>query len=163
MGLDLDQYGQLINNGGGSYTFVSADPNVSDVSFNIVDPAQDITFTGNVTFGGGIVFGQSITEVVTADKDNFAIPNIDQSVLIRLDFQSQRNITGVIPPDITKSTLIVILNVGTSNGRLKNNDSASDPENRFLLKANILLQPQESAALIYDTISQRWRAFAVYK
>lgn len=135
---------------------------IQEIPFSIGNGGE-VVFETNVTFNGGIVFGQSITEVVTVDQDNFAIPNINQAVLIRLDFQFQRNITGVIPPDITKSTLIIILNVGTANGRLTNNDSASDPENRFFLKANILLEPQESAALIYDTISQRWRAFAVYK
>jgi hypothetical protein len=134
---------------------------IQDIPFNTEDDGG-ITFDTNVTFNGGIVFGQAVTEVITTDKDDYNIPGISAAVLFRADFKSKKEITGIVPPDITKSTLVVVLNVGTKNGKLSNNDSASQPENRFLFKGSITLEPHESAALIYDTVSQRWRAFSVY-
>jgi hypothetical protein len=113
--------------------------------------------------GGSLFFTGSITETLGVSQNNYSIGTLDNFVLIRLNATANINITGLVPPDIALGWYILIYNVssGANSITIKNNDAASSASNRFLLGNDKNLQPDEGIALVYDTVSQRWRSFGI--
>lgn len=70
------------------------------------------------------------------------------------------SLTGIIPPtpDVTQ---IILLNLGPANLSLISESPASDPDNRLIASrgADVALEPDEIATLIYDTTNHRWRIY----
>lgn len=93
---------------------------------------------------------------IIADQDNF---RLSRAVVHRLNpTGATRTITGFRALDLD-SNLRVIVNVGTQDLVLANNSGSSTAENRILTHtgANITLNPNESALIIYDRTSARVR------
>jgi hypothetical protein len=69
------------------------------------------------------------------------------------------NLYGIIPPDFTKSTVLILTKLGTPNLTINNESgSASDVRYRILTGGgNLTLSGDGSALLIYDPVSLRWR------
>lgn len=111
--------------------------------------------------GGALFFTGSITDNLTASVNNYTIPTLDNFVLVRLTSNANYNVTGLVPPDITLGWYVIIYNVGTNTLTLKNNDANSSANNRFLLGTDKNLQGDEGVALVYDTVSLRWRSFGI--
>lgn len=126
-----------------------------------IDPNFNFEFDGNVSFNGSLSFGPAVTAQINANTNNLLIPNLGSSLLIRLDFTGNYFLTGIVPNDITKGQWIIIINVGTGQGSVKDNDAGSTAQNRFLLGANKTIQTNEGLALVYDTVDTRWRSFAI--
>ena len=119
-----------------------------------------ITENGILVVTGGITYGTALTYNITGNTNNLNPPNFNTSTILRLNITSISNITGLIKPTPIGTKEIYIFNTGTANGTLTNNDFLSLPENRFLIGVNILLQPGEGLAAIYDDISLRYRCAA---
>lgn len=164
MGLDLDQYGQLINNGDGTYTFVSADPDTLDVSFAVpaTDGSGNTVISNSLILEGGFVLPDAISVTVNTNSDDLNIPNLTSGVTIRVDTTGNRDLTGIVPPDTGQSSILFITNVGTGTLRLKNNDAGSQANNRFIMGTNENLSTDQSAIFVYDTTGLHWRMYAIH-
>jgi hypothetical protein len=109
----------------------------------------------------GIFFTGSIDQSITENTNNLNIVTVDNFVLIRLTSTGNFSLTGLVPPDITLGWWLIVYNVGTNNIAIKNNDAGSSANNRFLLGTDKTLQANEGIALVYDTVSLRWRSFGI--
>jgi len=121
----------------------------------------DFDFSGNLVFNGSVSFGDAVTVNINANTNNLLIPNLGGSLLVRLNFTGNYSLTGIVPNDITKGQWIILNNVGTGSGIFKDNDAGSIAQNRFIIGANKTVQTDEGIALVYDTVDQRWRSFAI--
>jgi hypothetical protein len=151
----------------GDYTLTGAF-NHSGSTLHIGDTVQtgSYTVTGSVSIngplelGGGLQFGSSFaTASLSANTDNLLIPNLENSILVRLDAApSNYSLTGIVVPDNTKTFFFSVFNVGTRNITFKDDDVGSTADNRFLLGADVVIQGGEGITLIYDPVDTRWRS-----
>lgn len=121
----------------------------------------DSKISSRRTISGGLVYGNSVTVAISSNVDNLVIPDLENTVLVRLDVSGNRSITGIIPVNTDDAQEIRVFNVGTGNLSFKDNDSGSDPENRFLLGGDKNVQSDEGLTLIYDPDDDRWRATGI--
>jgi len=106
---------------------------------------------------GGIIYGNEVTIDISSNVNNLVIPNLESTVLVRLNVTGNRSLTGIVPISTEVAQEIQIFNVGTGNLSMKNNDAGSSGDNRFLLGANRKVQSNEGVRLIYDPAYNRWR------
>jgi hypothetical protein len=125
-----------------------------------INEDADYEFNGTVIFNGAVCIGGAITINLTQNEDDLSITGLGAGLLIRVNATGNYSITGIVPASIFKGQWIVLTNVSNNILRLKNNDAASVASNRFLLGQNTTIRTEESIALIYDTVDQRWRPFA---
>ena len=90
---------------------------------------------------------------VTSNQNDYPVPS---SGVILFSTDASRNFTGFAG---ARPGLTVFCNVGTQDGVIVNNSGSSAAANRVLCHtgANITLNAGESAILIYDYSSSRWR------
>lgn len=130
--------------------------------------------TDNIEFGKSTAYADSAILTPTAlsvDVNDYnptgfqdGSGNIVVSVLrLQTDGSGVKDITGLLASTTLVGEVIMIMNIGTQNIRIMNNNALSSVENRFLLNANAVLGQNECASFIYDTISQRWRHLNDYK
>lgn len=111
----------------------------------------------------GIFFTGSVDVAIAGHVNNLSVAGLDNFVLVRINSSGNFNITGIVPPDITLGWYLIVYNIsaGANSVTFKNNDAGSTATNRFLLGNDKNLQPDEGIALVYDTVSQRWRSFGI--
>jgi hypothetical protein len=99
---------------------------------------------------------------ITADQNNYAA-GTGRSLFYRLSTDASRNITGFNPAGGTNQDgeLHYFINVGSFDIVLKHEDAASTAANRFLNStgADLTLTANQTALLVYDGTSARWRVF----
>lgn len=110
--------------------------------------------------GGGTIFLTNINVSLIANTSNLVIPLLVSATVIRISSTGNFNLTGIVNPTFVRRQLY-FFNVGSNNISIRDNDGASDAENRFLLGQNRLMQANEGLSLIYDTDSSRWRSHAI--
>ena len=113
---------------------------------------------GNTVIEKGLQLNGVSNVTLTANTNNLLINNLENSTIIRMQSTSNINLTGIVPPDITKSYYINIFNVGSSNITFVNNSNSSLNENKFLLGSNIMVQSNEGLSLFYDNVDLKWRS-----
>jgi cytoskeletal protein CcmA (bactofilin family) len=120
----------------------------------------DLIINGALTLAGGLQFGPTFaTGSLIANTNNLLIPNLANSILVRLTSAGNFQLTGIVVPDNTKTYFFNVFNVGTSGNIIfKNNDIGSTAQNRFLVGADITVQPGEGLSFIYDPVDLRWRS-----
>jgi len=155
LGLELDA---------GNVTLVNDGVNVNDSNeLKFVQPKVSTsteTFNSPVTFNNGIVFGPGIEANINSNTNDLTVPNLSGGVTLCLNFTGQYKLTGIAVPDPTKSFLLFVKNTGNS-GILRNNDSGSIAQNRFLIPSGNSNFGNKSAILVYDTIAQRWQIYGL--
>lgn len=109
---------------------------------------------------GGQVFASVLNVSIASSTNNLVIQGIEGAVLIRITSTGNFAITGLVNPD-PQSRQIIVFNAGLNNITLKNNDINSSAINRFLIGSDKLLQADEGVALVYDSVSQRWRSYGL--
>jgi hypothetical protein len=119
--------------------------------------------TGVLHFtAGGTISGAAKTpSQITADQNNYN-PGGNASRLQRWNTDAARNITGLtFTTAVNDGQEHLIVNVGSNNIVLKHEDTNSTAGNRFLSStgADITLSANQAADVIYDSATQRWRAF----
>ena len=96
---------------------------------------------------------------ITASQNDYAPTGIDDAGILRLDSDGDYNITGITNTGaITGGRVLTIINIGANTITLTNDDAASTAAYRFLLNDNVVLGPEESTTLWYDSSTARWRA-----
>jgi len=113
---------------------------------------------GTTELRGGLILGDSLTVVVDEDTHNFEPEGLDKVVMLRLDVQGNQELTGIVPPDVNKTSLLTVVNVGANVLSVKNEDIASLANNRFCLGSNITVQGGEGITVIYDNVDKCWRS-----
>jgi hypothetical protein len=91
---------------------------------------------------------------LTANQNDY---NPGTGVYFRLSSDASRDITGIA--NGVDGRRITLVNVGTNDIVLKNNDAGSTAANRLLTGtgADVTLGADDSAELIYDATTSRWR------
>jgi hypothetical protein len=96
---------------------------------------------------------------ITANQNDYNPSNLATSSVLRISSDASRNLTGL--QGGADGRIIAIVNAGSNNILLRNEDAGSAAANRFALGgADLLLTPNEGAALWYDATSSRWRLLA---
>lgn len=113
---------------------------------------------------GSVSFASTITpSTITASQNDYD-PGVGPDgssaySILRLQTDANWNITGLTGG--SKGRLVFIENIGTSfRITLTNQDSASTTTNRFLAGNDVIIGPRQSAILLYDDITTRWRVVA---
>lgn len=128
-----------------------------------------VTSTGPVARGGlSITSGylklpSDITpSQITADQNDYSPTGLDDAAVVRLSSDASRTITGIDAS--TKGgdgDILTLINVGSFDIVLSDNDSASTATNRMALGGtDVTLGPGFSITLIYDDTSNIWRTFS---
>lgn len=100
---------------------------------------------------------QSSPAQITADQNNYTLPV--NAYYIRLNTDAARTITGFAAPNAEYGREVVLVNVGSNDLLITNEDAASTAANRVITGtgATVTLSANESAVMMYDTTSDRWR------
>jgi len=110
------------------------------------------------------MFNATVTPAqITANQNDYAPAGLAPGVVLRLDLNSNREITGFSATDFAERDLVLIVNISTFNLKLKNNNAASLAANRILLDGDLTLRSNMSALLIYDAVSLRFRVVSIQK
>jgi hypothetical protein len=94
---------------------------------------------------------------ITADKNNYDPTGLAKASVLRLTSDASRTITGLAGG--ADGRVMIILNVGVNPIVLANQNTSSAAANRFAIGTNLTIGADQSASLIYDATSQRWRSF----
>lgn len=112
----------------------------------------------------GFALPQSTLAQITANQNNYTIA--DNNSVMRLSSDASRDITGIVVSHGTAITnadgeWLQLINVGSNNIVLKNQDANSTAANRLLTStgADVTLGANEVANLFYDATTSRWRVF----
>lgn len=109
---------------------------------------QNLTLTGRI----------SPTQI-SANTNDWAPTGFSTCSVIRVSTDASRNLTGLAGG--ADGRLILLLNVGSNNLVLKNEDSNSTAANRFSAGGDRTLAGGDGAILWYDSTSSRWRVLSV--
>ena len=116
---------------------------------------------GETIIEGGFILGDALTLVINGNTDNLTDTELGNVVVLRLDFTGNFSLSGITPPDDTLTWMLYVVNVGTGNCSLKNNDAGSLPSARFLIGQNRNLQTDEGILFFYDSVSKRYRGSGI--
>ncbi len=111
-----------------------------------------------LTSGQGLTTIASTPTQITADQNDYAFAGGNSAYIFqRLSADALRAITGIAGGADGKHYLLV--NVGSFNLVLTNDDPSSSAANRILTgtSANVTLAPNQAVMLVYDATTQRWR------
>jgi hypothetical protein len=111
----------------------------------------------NNYLGGGLVMAGDVSPAsIGANQNNYAPTGHATASVLRLTASAAYNVTGLAGG--VDGRILTIMNVGTNTITLKNQDAASTAANRFAFGTDLVLSPDRTVGLIYDSTSQRWRA-----
>lgn len=121
--------------------------------------ASNFTWTGDQSMGKAMLWPSDLTPPqITADQNNYAPTNLANNIILRLDTDATRTLTGLAGG--SDGRIIEIVNVGANSLILSNQNAASSSTNRFLFGADITLAPEQAILLIFDATTGRWRPLA---
>lgn len=130
-----------IGTAGAAITWADALRVGNDASISFMSAAR---FTGDITSAS-----------LGASQNNYAPTGLAGASVIRLTASTPINITGLTGG--SDGRLMVLTNVGANAITLVDQSGSSTAANRFLFGANLALAANQSATLIYDSTSSRWR------
>lgn len=112
--------------------------------------------TGQIS--GAVSFTGVISDVVSADQNNYSPVGLASASEIRINFSGDFVLTGLAGG--AAGRIITLVNIGTGHGSLVNLSAASAAGNAFRLGRDLPLDPDDTIVLKYDAISGKWRRFA---
>lgn len=115
----------------------------------------------NTTSGGGSFAHKATTTTINSDTNNLSL---DGSAFQRLNVTSGATLTGLSFPSggaHVDGRFIRLVNVGTQNLTLSNQDTNSSGNNRFYTytSGNIVLGPNRFVDAVYDSTTGGWRVY----
>jgi hypothetical protein len=100
-----------------------------------------------------------INATVPSSATDYNPTGLATASVIRLTSSAARTIPSL--QGGSDGRVLTLMNVGNYNITLKNDDgSTGTAANRFALTGDLVLSPKQSAILIYDSTSSRWRQIA---
>jgi len=94
---------------------------------------------------------------ITANQNDYSPTGLSNVVLLRINTDAARNITGIATG--ADGRMLVIVNTGSFVISLLHESASSTAANRFTFdSADINLAPSACVVLLYDNTSSRWRA-----
>lgn len=143
---------------GGAPT-IDPDPNaLTVVTLGTVDGGT--VWLGFPTGGGTAAAFTVISPAqITSNTNNWNPTGLATADAIRVSTDDSRDLTGIVAPAAAK--VLYLLNVGAEELQLVH-DATSTAANRFLCPetSNVTLAEGESAVLVYDLTTARWRVVA---
>ncbi|WP_234838863.1 hypothetical protein [Sinorhizobium meliloti] len=117
-------------------------------------------FGGNTQLDNAVSLSGDISPAqITANQNDYNPASLSTASVLRLNTDASRNITSLAGG--ADGRIITIMNVGSFNIVLKNDDGATGTAaNRFALTGDLTLAAKQSAILMYDSASSRWRQIA---
>lgn len=118
------------------------------------------SFLNASSVGGTVSFPALSPAQITSDQNNYTLAS--PSYFIRLSSDASRSITGFVGyGTVVNGEVHIIVNVGSNNIVLVHESGLSTAANQFLNStgADITLSANQSAELIYDSTSSRWRVW----
>lgn len=123
---------------------------------NLKAPLASPTFTGTHTVSeADVVTGIISPAQITANTNDYAPTGFSVASNVRVNTDACRAITGLAGG--ASGRRVYLHNVGTFDILLTKEDSASTAANRFAIPHPLILQPNSTICLWYDTASSRWR------
>lgn len=120
-------------------------------------PAPGTTLDVNGSFG----LSADLSPVsIGASQNNYAPAGHDTASVLRLTASAAYNITGLAGG--VDGRILTLVNIGANTITLVDESASSTAANRFALAGNVALATDQSAVLLYDSTSSRWRVMAVY-
>jgi hypothetical protein len=150
--------GNVIFNGGRQIT-IGATLNVPDVGIKR-DTGGVIRFTDASTGGGTTSSPATSPSQITSNQNNYNPGG--RSYFQRWNTDASRNITGLVFASTSADgERHLIVNVGSQNIVLQNENASSTAANRFTNStgADITLSANQAAEIIYDSTTTRWRVY----
>ena len=156
---------------GTNYTSFKAGTQAADLEYTLPTTAPTstnrvltaTTFANPMTLAWSnpnaeVVYGVDNTTAWGANQDNVAVPS--EKTVMRVSSSADINLSGLNAS--VNGRIIVLVNVGANDITLKHNNS-STAGNQFKLPgaADIVLAPDGSVTLMYDTTSAVWRVLSV--
>jgi hypothetical protein len=96
---------------------------------------------------------------LTANTDNYVIPELTKKLIIKISTDAARNLTGLVAPtDRTRMPRLLLHNIGANNAVLVHDSANSFATNRFYGPgaANVTLNQFDSVWIHYDWTQFRW-------
>lgn len=109
----------------------------------------------NLSFSGVITPSQ-----ITTNQNDYAPTGHQTALIERLSADATRSISGLAAPTSGRPEVRILLNVGSFNIVLSDQDSSSSAANRFAFGKNVTIKPSKVVIAVYDTTSSRWRPLA---
>lgn len=118
-------------------------------------PSPDVLSAGKSFARDGVISPAQLT----GNQNDWTPTGLSDASVIRLSTDASRTITGLTGG--ASGRIMTLLNVGSNNAVLSNEDASSTAANRFALSGgNITLTSGQTITLIYDNTSSRWRPAA---
>lgn len=109
-----------------------------------------------IASGAAVLPGVLSPAQIVANQNDYSPTGLSGAAVLRLSTDASRDITSIAGG--VSGRLLVILNVGSFDLVLKNASGSGTAANRLLLGgSDVTLAADQSATLIYDSTSSRWR------
>jgi hypothetical protein len=159
--------------GGANYTAFKAGTQSVDLEYTLPTSAPTSTnkvltataFANPMTLAWSnpnaeVIYGVDNTTAWGGNQDNVTVPS--EKAIMRISSTLDVNLSGLNATGIANGRIIVLVNVGANDITIKHNNS-STAGNEFKLPggADIVLAPDGSVTLMYDTTSAVWRVLSV--
>lgn len=123
---------------------------------------KDVT-ADSVTMNGPMIWTSASPDTLASTVVNYTPASAGESILwtamvFRIKASGAISIRGITP---SANRLLALMNIGSNNITLENDDTAAIADYRFKLPnaTDIVLGADDGALLWYDDISKRWRCF----
>lgn len=118
---------------------------------------RDIHLSRHLNVGGAAYFKGDLSPAqITANQNDYNPTSLSTAVALRLTSDAARTITGL--QGGADGRLLLIHNVGSYAITLADESSSSTAANRFALDGDAVLVAGESALIVYDATTSRWRS-----
>jgi hypothetical protein len=112
--------------------------------------------TGIATFASSIALSSDLSPTSLSTSQNDYNPsNLATSSVLRLTSSADVDITGL--QGGADGRILIIYNIGANKITLKDENASSTAANRFALTADVVIGPDQSVFIQYDSTSTRWR------
>lgn len=143
---------------GDDITVVVDDPASAKVNkkITVTNLFTDRTLAGTTEVSGALKWlGDISPSQLTANTNDWNPTGLSTATVIRFSTDAARDITGLAGG--ADGRVIVLHNVGSQDGVLKDESGSSTAANRFAFSADVTLAGDQSVTLRYDATSSRWR------
>jgi len=117
--------------------------------------ANAVTVTGTFALSGDIS-----PTILAASQNDYNPAGLSSAAVIRQDLSASVNITGL--QGGADGRIVILMNISSAyNMTLKNASASSSAASRFSIWQDAVIEPGQSATLIYDATASRWKAISI--